>query len=64
VRRNPRAGFTLLELLVVILLLGIALSVVLPRLPRLTGAERSAALRRLAFANQVLHEHAAFKKKA
>ncbi len=61
--RNRSSGFTLVELIVVILLLGVIMSVVLPRLPGLTGAERAKAIRQLAFSAQSLHEHAAFKKK-
>ncbi len=61
-RRNH--GFTLLELVVVILILSVAFSLVLPRLPSLTGADKRKAIRKLAFSAQSLHEHAAFKKKA
>ena len=61
--RSRRAGFTLLELVLVIVILAVAASLVLPRLPRMASSERNEALRKLAYATQALHEHAAFKKK-
>lgn len=63
-RRPSRDGFTLIELVIVILILAAASAIVWPRLPSLSSTERNEALRKLAYANQVLHEHAAFKKKA
>lgn len=57
-------GFTLIELVVVVLILSVAFALVLPRLPNVTGAEKRTELRRLALSAQSLHEHAAFKKKA
>ncbi|MDW7709274.1 MAG: type II secretion system protein [Deferrisomatales bacterium] len=59
-----RRGFTLVELAVVLLILAVALSVLLPRLPRLGEGQKNQALRRLAATAQALHEEAAFKKKA
>lgn len=62
---TPRrqAGFTLVELAVVLLILSVALAILLPRLPRLTGTERTAAVRRLALTLRAVHEEAAVKKK-
>ena len=57
-------GFTLMELLVVLAIIGIALAIVWPRLPQVADAQRGEALRRLANSEAVLFEHAAFKKKA
>ena len=61
---SRREGFTLLELIIVLLILSVATTVVWTRLPRTSAAERSEGLLRLALANEALHEHAAFKKKA
>lgn len=63
-RRAGTAGFTLIELAVVLVILSVAFSLLLPRLPSANRARTDAALRRLAFAVQALHEEATFKKKA
>lgn len=57
-------GFTLVELAVVLLILSMAVAILMPRLPRLTGTERKTAVRRLALALEAGHEEAAIKKKA
>lgn len=59
-----RAGFTLIEVTVVLLILAIAVSILLPRLPRTADSQNREALRRLAASVQALHEDATFKKKA
>jgi prepilin-type N-terminal cleavage/methylation domain-containing protein len=59
-----RAGFTLVEVAVVLLILSVAFAVILPSLPRLTGSEKTTALRLLALQIRAVHEDAAFKKKA
>jgi prepilin-type N-terminal cleavage/methylation domain-containing protein len=64
VNRNPKAGFTLVELAVVLLILAVATAILLPTLPRLTGSERTTAVRRLALQIRETHEEASFKKKA
>jgi len=61
--RSPR-GFTLIELVVVVLILSVSFALVLPKLPNVTGSEKRTELRRIALGAQSLHEHAAFKKKA
>lgn len=61
--RHP-AGFTLMELAVVLAILAVAAAILLPRLPRLTGTERTTAIRRLALTLEGHHEEAAIKKKA
>jgi len=61
-RRSP--GFTLVELAVVLAVLSVAVAILLPRLPRLTGTEQTSALRRLILTAQASHEEAAVKKKA
>ncbi len=60
---RPRAGFSLVELAVVLFILSVAISILLPRLPGLERSRRDAALRRLSGAVQALHEEALFKKK-
>lgn len=59
-----RRGFTLLELLLVIAIVGVAALVVWPRLPAVAQAERGEALRKLAGSVEVLFEYSAYKKKA
>ena len=61
---RPRAGFSLVELAVVLSILSVAVSTLLPRLPGLERSRRDAGLRRLSGAVQALHEEALFKKKA
>lgn len=61
---GPRRGFTLLELLIVIAIFGVAVLIVWPRLPSVARAERGEALRKLAGSAEVLFEYSAFKKKA
>lgn len=56
-------GFTLIELVIVLLILSLASAIVLPRLPNLTKNQRNAAIRKLAGAPKVLFEEALFKKK-
>lgn len=58
-----RSGFTLVELVLVVFILGLAALVLLPRLPGLSQGRIDSALRRLAIAVQVTYEDAAFKKK-
>ena len=64
--RPPRydAGFTLIELAVVLFILSAAVAILLPRLPSLDTGRKNAALRRLSASVQALHEEALFKKKA
>lgn len=62
-RVHPR-GFTLLELVVVLTIISVTFAILFPRLPGVKQSRTDAALRRLAGAVQVLHEEAAFKKKA
>ena len=61
---NRSPGFTLIEPAVVLSVLCIAVAVLLPHLPRLTGTEQTSALRRLILTAQASHEEAAVKKKA
>lgn len=62
--KRGRSGFTLLELLIVIAIIGAAMAIVWPRLPSVASAERGDALRKLAWSEAALFEHSAFKKKA
>lgn len=62
--REPRAGFTLVELAVVLVILTVATALLLPRLPRVSGTEKTTAIRKLAIALEETHAEAAFKKKA
>ncbi len=57
-------GFSLIELAVVLLILSLVVAILLPSLPRLTGSDRTAAMRKLCLAVQENHEEAIFKKKA
>ena len=61
---RSRAGFTLIELAVVLFILSLAVAFLLPRLPGLDTGRKNAALRRLSASVQRLHEEALFKKKA
>ncbi len=61
---RQRAGFTLIEVAVVLFILVVAFSILLPRLPRTADSRNREALRRLAASVQALHEEATFKKKA
>lgn len=63
---TPRrsAGFTLMELVLVVAILAMVTAILLPRLPRLTGTERTTAVRRLALILESVHDEAALKKKA
>lgn len=63
-KRRTNDGFTLVELAVVLLILSLTVAILLPRLPKLTGTEKTAALRRLVLTVQATHEEAAVKKKA
>jgi prepilin-type N-terminal cleavage/methylation domain-containing protein len=62
--KRARSGFTLIELILVILIISVVTSIALPRLPDFTGARKNQALRSLAYGVQSLHEYASFKKKA
>jgi prepilin-type N-terminal cleavage/methylation domain-containing protein len=62
--KTRRSGFTLIELILVILIISVVTSIALPRLPDFTGARKKQSLRNLAYGIQSLHEHASFKKKA
>lgn len=57
-------GFTLVELMVVLAIIAAAFAIVWPRMPQFAAAEKSQALRKLAWSQEVLFEHAALKKKA
>ena len=59
-----KRGFTLLELVIVLAIIGVVLSLVWPRLPAVADAERGESLRKLAGSAEVLFEYSAFKKKA
>ncbi len=59
-----RAGFTLMELALVVAILAVATAILLPRLPRLAGTERTTAVRRLALILESVHDEASLKKKA
>jgi prepilin-type N-terminal cleavage/methylation domain-containing protein len=60
---RDRAGFTLIELAVVLLILSVAVTILLPHLPGVTQGRKDRALRRIVESVQVLYEEAAFKKK-
>ncbi len=56
-------GFTLVELAVVLLILSVLAAILFPTLPRVTGSERTTAMRRLVLTVQETREQAVFKKK-
>jgi prepilin-type N-terminal cleavage/methylation domain-containing protein len=60
---SPRAegGFTLIELSIVVLIIAIVARIAIPRLRSLTGAELTAATRRLANTTRYLYEEAALR---
>jgi prepilin-type N-terminal cleavage/methylation domain-containing protein len=62
-RPSPKgkAGFTLVELSIVILIIAIVARIALPRIRSVTGAELTAATRRLAYTTRYLYEEAALR---
>jgi len=61
---SRRAGFSLVELAVVLLILSVTAAILFPRLPGVAQSRKNAALRKLAASVQALYEEATFKKKA
>jgi general secretion pathway protein H len=61
---RPRAGFTLVELAVVLLILTLAISIILPRLPGPSEARQKEALRRLAGSVAATYEEALYQKRS
>ncbi len=59
--RNPRAGFTLIEVTLVIVIIGILLSVVAPRFPELGSSRLKSTTRRLAAQISYLYDEAALR---
>jgi prepilin-type N-terminal cleavage/methylation domain-containing protein len=60
-RAKPEAGFTLVELSIVILIIAIVARVAIPKIRSVTGAELTAATRRLANTTRYLYEEAALE---
>jgi prepilin-type N-terminal cleavage/methylation domain-containing protein len=58
---KAEAGFTLIELSIVILIIAIVARIALPRFRSVTGAELTAATRRLAYTTRYLYEEAALR---
>jgi prepilin-type N-terminal cleavage/methylation domain-containing protein len=58
---TTQAGFTLIELSIVILIIAIVARIAIPRLRSLTGAELTATTRRLANTTRYLYEEAALR---
>jgi prepilin-type N-terminal cleavage/methylation domain-containing protein len=60
--RRPAAGFTLLELAVVLLIIGLVMAVAMPRFSAFRGAELRSESRRLAARSHYLYEEAGAQK--
>ncbi|MGH7822187.1 MAG: pilus assembly FimT family protein [Vicinamibacterales bacterium] len=58
---SSSAGFTLIELSIVVLIIGLVSALAIPRLRSVTGAELAATTRRLAHATRYLYEEAALR---
>jgi prepilin-type N-terminal cleavage/methylation domain-containing protein len=58
---QAEAGFTLIELSIVVLIIAIVARIAIPRLRSLTGAELTATTRRLANTTRYLYEEAALR---
>jgi len=59
--RSPQSGFTLIELAIVVLVIAIVARIAIPKLRSVTGAELTAATRRLANTTRYLYEEAALR---
>jgi len=62
-RPTPASGFTLIELSIVLLILGIAVSFLIPRLRNVDNAALTSSAARLATTSRYLYEEAAFRRR-